>query len=95
MHGLAASAAATGGAGTAAYNSAIGLFLTVWTILSFIYAFMSIRINICFVGVFGTLTACFACLAAAYFATSDGSPSASKLFKAGGKSFSSLQSALN
>ncbi|KAF8586224.1 hypothetical protein K439DRAFT_1631833 [Ramaria rubella] len=63
---------AAAGSATRSYNSGVGLYFVVWTLLCFLYTVAALRTNATFVVLFGSLTVALALLAAGHFHTGVG-----------------------
>lgn len=77
--------ATAAGASTREYNSGVGLYFVIWTLLCALYTVASLRTNVAFVLVFFPLTFAFGLIAAAHFHTGVGELTrAANEFKAAG-----------
>ncbi|KAI9806881.1 MAG: hypothetical protein M1833_002539 [Piccolia ochrophora] len=73
------------GTDTVEYNNAMGLYLTMWAVFTFMLLISSLATNLICIGIFINCEIGFALVAASYFALADGDPAtATTLKKTGG-----------
>ncbi|KAK7513412.1 GPR1/FUN34/yaaH family-domain-containing protein [Phyllosticta citriasiana] len=63
---------AYGGADTVEYYNAMGLYMTIWTVLNTFFLIGSLGINTTYVAIFATVELCTLLLGSSYFAAADG-----------------------